>query len=78
MERASAIRSYRQQHSLSLEALSAHLGVNKTTFMRWEDGTVLIPTDRVLDVEKATGISRHLLRPDLSKMFTEMTEEAVP
>lgn len=47
------------------------LGVNKTTLLRWEDGTVQIPPDRVIEVERITGISRHELRPDLSAIFIE-------
>lgn len=54
---------------MTLEALSAGLGVNKTTLLRWEEGTVLIPAERVIDVERITGISRHALRPDLSRIF---------
>ena len=30
-----------------------------------------VPHDRVLDVERITGISRHELRPDLSRIFVE-------
>lgn len=46
-----------------LSALAADLGLNKTTVTRWAQKRV--PAERVLDVERATGISRHELRPDI-------------
>jgi DNA-binding transcriptional regulator YdaS (Cro superfamily) len=30
-----------------------------------------VPVDHVLEVERITGISRHELRPDLSRIFVE-------
>jgi len=30
-----------------------------------------VPEDRVVDVERVTGISRHELRPDLSRIFVD-------
>lgn len=59
----SPIGEYRRAHGLTLEALGQRLSVDKTTVMRWEARRV--PADRVLDVERVTGISRELLRPDL-------------
>jgi DNA-binding transcriptional regulator YdaS (Cro superfamily) len=35
-----------------------------------------VPADRVIDVETATGISRHVLRPDLSMIFISGGEAA--
>lgn len=47
--------------------LARLLDVDKSTVSRWsEDG---VPVHRVLQVERATGISRSKLRPDLAKMF---------
>lgn len=57
------LRAYRAEKSLTLEALATIFGVNKTTVMRWEDGQV--PAERVIEVERATGVSRQALRPDL-------------
>ncbi|WP_363311541.1 YdaS family helix-turn-helix protein [uncultured Devosia sp.] len=71
MEQISPLRAHRQSEGLTLEALSSRLGVNKSTLMRWEDGSVPIPADRIVEVERATGISRHDLRPDLSRIFVE-------
>lgn len=59
----SPISEYRRAHGLTLEALGQRLAVDKTTVMRWEARRV--PADRVLDVERVTGISRERLRPDL-------------
>ncbi|MBK1793391.1 helix-turn-helix domain-containing protein [Devosia sp. WQ 349] len=36
-----------------------------------------VPHDRVIDVERVTGISRHELRPDLSKIFVNTAPERV-
>lgn len=59
----SPIGEYRRAHGLTLEALGQRLAVDKTTVMRWEARRV--PADRVLDVERVTGIRRERLRPDL-------------
>jgi len=48
---------------LTLEELAGRFGVNKSTVLRWEEERV--PAERVLDVERETGVSRHDLRPDL-------------
>jgi transcriptional regulator with XRE-family HTH domain len=57
------LRRYRHALELSLEALASSFNVNKSTVLRWEEGR--IPAERVLDVERITGIPRHELRPDL-------------
>lgn len=63
------LKQYRDGKTLDEAAKS--LGVNKTTLLRWEDGVVQIPADRVIEVERVTGISRHILRPDLSAIFVK-------
>jgi len=57
------LRRYRLAAELSLETLALSFGVNKTTVLRWEEGRV--PAERVLHIERITGVSRHDLRPDL-------------
>ena len=59
------ITEYRnsQNPKTRLEDLAALLGVDKGTLSRWENGRV--PAERVLEVERVTGVSRHDLRPDL-------------
>jgi DNA-binding transcriptional regulator YdaS (Cro superfamily) len=59
-------REIRRARGLSLRALASAIGVNKTTVLWWERRKV--PAERVLDVERITGISRHELRPDLYPM----------
>lgn len=41
--------------------LAAELGIHRSAVMMWKK----IPAERVPDVERITGIPRHLLRPDL-------------
>ena len=59
----SPLSRYRAENSLTLEAVADELGVNKSTVLRWEAGPV--PAERIIQIEKATGIPRHELRPDL-------------
>lgn len=61
------LRQYRD--GKTLEDAARSLGVNKTTLLRWEEGSVQIPAERVIEVERVTEISRHVLRPDLSSIF---------
>lgn len=41
--------------------LAATLGITPAALSQWSR----VPAERVLDVEKATGISRYTLRPDI-------------
>ena len=59
----SPITDYRKTNDQTLEALADVLGVDKSTIWRWERGRV--PVDRLADVERATGIPRATLRPDV-------------
>lgn len=43
--------------------LARRLGVNKSTIALWSLRRV--PAERVLEVEKITGVARHDLRPDI-------------
>lgn len=42
-------------------ALARYLGISQAAISQWRR----IPHLRVLEVEKLTGISRHVLRPDI-------------
>jgi DNA-binding transcriptional regulator YdaS (Cro superfamily) len=53
----------------SAEALAGKLGITPQAISQWKQ----IPLVRVLDIERATGISRHDLRPDF---FGESAESA--
>lgn len=44
-----------------IKALARALGVKHQTFYSWRR----VPAERVIDIERLTGISRHRLRPDL-------------
>jgi transcriptional regulator with XRE-family HTH domain len=59
----SPLTQYRTANGISIESLAETLGVERTTVWRWERGRV--PVDRLPDVEKATGIPRSELRPDI-------------
>lgn len=54
--------------------LANALGVDKSLVTRWVKGR--IPVDRIEAVEKATGIPRHKLRPDLADIFGPQPENA--
>ena len=49
----------------SQTALAAAVGVTQPTIFDWLNRMKMIPAERVPDVESATGIPRHELRPDL-------------
>ena len=59
----SPLALYRAAIGLTQAALAKDLGVQSPAVCKWERGR--IPAERVLDVERATGIPRHRLRPDL-------------
>jgi DNA-binding transcriptional regulator YdaS (Cro superfamily) len=42
-------------------SLARELGIKHTAFYSWKR----VPAERVLDIERITGIGRHELRPDL-------------
>jgi len=44
-----------------LTKLAASLGIKKQAVAQWEK----VPPLRVLEVERASGVSRHELRPDM-------------
>lgn len=48
----------------SMSELARQLGVSYQSVQQWRDREQ-IPAERVLAVEKLTGVSRHVLRPDL-------------
>jgi len=58
-----SIIDYRTENAITQAALAVKLGVQAPAISKWENGKV--PPERVLDVEKITGISRHNLRPDI-------------
>ena len=59
----SALISYRSRAGKSQKDLAAQIGVRPSALCKWERGR--IPAERVIEVERITGIPRHELRPDL-------------
>lgn len=54
MEQITARRGLRHQ-------IARELGLAPSSVWRWAE----VPAERVVDVERITGIPRHVLRPDL-------------
>lgn len=48
---------------IKLVEVAGAAGVDKSTVTRWLQHR--IPAERVLDVERITGVARHELRPDI-------------
>lgn len=46
-------------------ALGRLIGVRQQAIYSWVHGTGRAPAERVLAIEKATGVPRHELRPDI-------------
>jgi DNA-binding transcriptional regulator YdaS (Cro superfamily) len=59
----SALTTYRKLSGLTQAQLANELGVKSPAICKWERGRV--PAERVIDVEKLTGVPRHELRPDI-------------
>ena len=51
-------------------ALGRLLGITGEAVIQWEQ----VPPMRVLEVERVTGVSRHLLRPDIYPPSSEAAE----
>lgn len=59
------IKLWRQQVNRTAEDVAAEAGVTLAMWSRWETGARQVPAERVLEIERITGISRHDLRPDV-------------
>lgn len=60
-KKQSPLQRYRGDRSL--KSVAEEFKVNRSTILRWETGDV--PVERVHEIERVTGISRHDLRPDI-------------
>lgn len=60
-----ALAKHRADTGKSLDDLAGPLKVNKSTVMRWENGEVPIPVNRLSELAAMTGIPREQLRPDI-------------
>ena len=63
------------EKGIRLIDLARAIGVDKASVTRWSQRRV--PAERVLDVERITGVPRHELRPDLYPP-TPAPQEAAP
>lgn len=63
MTEANPLKKLVKARGLKLIDLSRGLGVDKATVTRWAQKR--IPAERVVEIERITGIPRHDLRPDL-------------
>ncbi len=59
------LKSWRLSAQKSAEDAAKEAGVTVAMWSRFENGRRRVPAERVLDIEKVTGISRHDLRPDV-------------
>lgn len=57
----SALKQYLDEERGRLKRLAAALGVTPPAICQWHQ----VPAERVLHVERVTGVSRHDLRPDI-------------
>ena len=52
-----------------LATLARAIGRSEETVSDWANGNTLVDPDLVVEIERITGVSRHELRPDLSRIF---------
>ncbi|MFT4095901.1 MAG: helix-turn-helix transcriptional regulator [Rhodoblastus sp.] len=57
------LKTLLRERGLKLADLAARVGRDKSNVTRWAQTRV--PAENVIDVETATGIPRHMIRPDL-------------
>jgi DNA-binding transcriptional regulator YdaS (Cro superfamily) len=59
----SPLTNYLSEERGRVTALADRLGINRVTLYRW--GKTAVPAERVVQLERLTGIPRHRLRPDI-------------
>lgn len=67
------IKDWRKATGRKAEDVASEARVTLAMWSRWETGARRVPAERVVDIERITGISRHDLRPDI---FGEKPAEA--
>ncbi|MGB3026900.1 helix-turn-helix domain-containing protein [Paradevosia shaoguanensis] len=60
-----ALRAWRTRSELSLDEAGHLVGVSGVQWHRYETGTRKVSPNRVLQIERLTGVPRYLLRPDI-------------
>lgn len=69
-----SLHSLLQDRGIRPIDLAKSIKVDKSAITRWHQGR--IPAERVLEIERATGIPRNLLRPDIYPPEQPATEAA--
>lgn len=64
-----ALRTFRDQRSLTQGQLAVLLGVTKSTVSRWEAGVRRVDKELLPIISEKTGISVADLRPDLAALL---------
>lgn len=59
------LREWRKEKNLSATEAGELIGVSRVQWFRMETGVRSVAGDKVLTLEEITGISRHVLRPDI-------------
>ncbi|PBC23502.1 MULTISPECIES: helix-turn-helix domain-containing protein [unclassified Mesorhizobium] len=59
------LRDWRKAKGISTTEAGALIEVSGVQWSRMENGSRSVAADKVLDVERVTGVSRHHLRPDI-------------
>lgn len=62
----------------SQSKLAAQIGVGQSHISNWLHRDKRVPAEQVLKIERATGISRHALRPDIYPTDTTQIEARAP
>lgn len=63
------LRAFREREQLSQRQLAELLGTNRENVTRWENGTRMLPVERVPGIARKTGIKPRDLRPDLAELW---------
>lgn len=63
-----ALRAYRKQKGLPTSHVARQLGVATSTLRSWENGTREMTAEMAVRIEKALGINRVTLRPDIFRV----------
>lgn len=59
------LKDWRAATGITTETAAKTAGVTVAMWSRWETGSRKVPAERVLGIERMTGVSRHNLRPDV-------------
>lgn len=65
------LREYLDEERGRRSRLAIAIGISPSAISMWEQ----VPSDRVTDVSRATGIPPEQLRPDLASIFAPSTME---